>query len=73
MSKFPREVQLEENENYLWCTCGLSQKQPFCDGSHKNTQYKPLKFVAKETRKDWLCCCKETNNPPFCDSSHNDL
>lgn len=73
MSKFPREVQLEENENYLWCTCGLSQKQPFCDGSHKNTQYKPLKFVAKETRKVWLCCCKETNNPPFCDSSHNDL
>ncbi|HEB52716.1 MAG TPA: CDGSH iron-sulfur domain-containing protein [bacterium] len=19
---------------YAWCTCGLSQKQPFCDGAH---------------------------------------
>ncbi len=19
---------------YWWCTCGLSAKQPFCDGSH---------------------------------------
>lgn len=73
MAKFPREIQLEENTNYLWCTCGLSQKQPFCDGSHKGTQYKPLKFVSGETKNVWLCCCKETNNPPFCDGSHNDL
>ena len=20
---------------YAWCACGRSQKQPFCDGSHK--------------------------------------
>jgi CDGSH-type Zn-finger protein len=22
------------NKIYRWCSCGLSLKQPFCDGSH---------------------------------------
>ncbi|MBI3315106.1 MAG: CDGSH iron-sulfur domain-containing protein, partial [Candidatus Omnitrophica bacterium] len=22
---------------YVWCACGRSQKQPFCDGSHSST------------------------------------
>jgi CDGSH-type Zn-finger protein len=31
----PCEVELEKGKPYFWCTCGLSQKRPFCDGSHK--------------------------------------
>jgi len=27
---------------YLWCTCGMSKNQPFCDGSHAKTEFKPL-------------------------------
>ena len=23
------------SKTYYWCSCGRSQKQPFCDGSHK--------------------------------------
>lgn len=31
----PYKVYLEANKRYGWCTCGLSKKDPFCDGSHK--------------------------------------
>lgn len=39
-------------ETKLWCTCGLSRKQPWCDGSHKGTGFKPLKWVVPGTIKD---------------------
>ena len=38
-------VEVEKNKSYFWCSCGLSSKQPFCDGSHKNTEFNPVKFI----------------------------
>ena len=64
-------VEVEKNKSYFWCSCGLSSKQPFCDGSHKNTEFSPIKFIADETKKMFFCTCKQTNNRPFCDGSHN--
>ena len=64
-------VEVEKNKSYFWCSCGLSSKQPFCDGSHKNTEFSPVKFIADETKKMFFCTCKQTNNQPFCDGSHN--
>ena len=64
-------VEVEKNKSYFWCSCGLSSKQPFCDGSHKNTEFSPVKFMADETKKKFFCTCKQTNNQPFCDGSHN--
>ena len=64
-------VEVEKNKSYFWCSCGLSSKQPFCDGSHKNTAFTPVKFIADETKKMFFCTCKQTNNQPFCDGSHN--
>jgi len=64
-------VEVEKNKFYFWCSCGLSSKQPFCDGSHKNTEFSPVKFIADETKKMFFCTCKQTNNQPFCDGSHN--
>ena len=64
-------VEIEKNKSYFWCSCGLSSKQPFCDGSHKNTEFSPVKFIADETKKMFFCTCKQTNNQPFCDGSHN--
>ena len=64
-------VEVEKNKSYFWCSCGLDSKQPFCDGSHKNTEFSPVKFIADETKKMFFCTCKQTNNQPFCDGSHN--
>ncbi len=66
----PVPVQLVAGENYYFCVCGRSQKQPFCDGSHRETPFKSLLFTAEESGEAWLCRCKHTNNPPFCDGSH---
>ena len=39
-------VKVTEGKSYFWCSCGKSLKQPFCDGSHKGTEFKPLNFKA---------------------------
>ena len=31
-----------EKKKYAWCSCGKSAKQPFCDGSHKGTDFSPI-------------------------------
>lgn len=69
----PYDVEVEEGKSYYWCTCGLSQKQPFCDGAHKGSGMKSQCFTAEASGKVYLCGCKATKNPPFCDGSHMDL
>lgn len=66
-------VQLEKGENYLWCQCGKSKNQPFCDGSHHGSKFKPQLFEAKKTGDFRLCNCKSTKAGPFCDDTHLSL
>ncbi|MEZ9863363.1 glutamate synthase-related protein [Vibrio breoganii] len=66
----PKKVELTKGEEYYFCTCGRSKNQPFCDGSHAGTGFKPKSFTAEETADGYLCQCKHTANAPFCDGSH---
>jgi CDGSH-type Zn-finger protein len=50
-----------------------SKNQPFCDGSHKGTDFQPVKFELTESTKVWLCGCKHSCGKPFCDGSHKKL
>ena len=67
----PYGVEVEAGKDYWWCACGRSQSQPFCDGSHKDTGFTPLKYQAEKTGKLYFCGCKATAKPPLCDGSHN--
>ena len=69
--KTPIGVDVLEGKSYFWCTCGISAKQPFCDGSHKGTDFFPLKYLADQSKKVFFCSCKQTNDQPLCDGSHN--
>ena len=69
----PIGVQVEAGKTYYWCTCGKSKNQPFCDGSHDGTEFKPLAWTAPETKEVYLCACKRTANAPFCDGAHSKL
>ena len=70
----PYEVLLKEGQKYAWCKCGLSAKQPFCDGAHKQTEdLKPIVFNVAKEEKVYLCGCKQTNDGPYCDGTHNTL
>ncbi len=70
--KAPFGVDLE-TKIYYWCACGYSKNQPFCDGSHKSTEFTPVKIVINESKKYWLCGCKKTHNKPFCDGTHKKI
>jgi mannose-6-phosphate isomerase-like protein (cupin superfamily)/CDGSH-type Zn-finger protein len=70
----PCLVSLTAGRTYFWCSCGRSNKQPFCDGSHKGTGFEPIKYVAGAADEELLlCACKRTSTPPFCDGSHTNL
>jgi len=70
--KSPYKVIVAEDKTYFWCACGLSKKQPFCDGSHKKDgKYKSIKYLAEESKEMYFCGCKMTKHPPFCDGSHS--
>jgi len=67
----PFVVEVEAGKTYMWCSCGQSKKQPFCDGSHSGTDFTPEIYKAEETRKLSFCGCKKTGAAPICDGSHN--
>jgi len=70
--KTPIKFSLEPDTKYAWCTCSHSEKQPFCDGSHRKHNATPSMVFEVEEKKDaWLCTCKKTKNAPYCDGSHN--
>jgi CDGSH-type Zn-finger protein len=71
--KAPCKVELEAGKTYYWCSCGRSNKQPFCDGSHKGSSFEPLAYTAENTGDAYLCACKRTANQPYCDGSHKSL
>ncbi len=66
----PIKVAVEEGKSYWWCVCGLSSKQPLCDGTHKSGGFRPLEWKATKTGDVWFCGCKHTTTAPLCDGTH---
>ncbi|VAX11874.1 Glutamate synthase [NADPH] large chain [hydrothermal vent metagenome] len=66
----PVKVNLAKGQEYHFCTCGKSQSQPFCDGSHAGTTFTPRVIVSEKDGSAFLCACKHTRNTPFCDGAH---
>ena len=71
--KAPYGVEVEAGKSYYWCACGLSKSQPFCDGSHKGSEFTPVKYEASEAKTVYFCGCKQTANQPLCDGAHKKL
>ena len=69
-SDTPFAVDVESGKTYFWCSCGRSAKQPFCDGSHKGSEFSPVKYEATTTGTLFFCGCKGTANRPLCDGTH---
>ena len=72
-AKNPIPVELEEGKMYAWCACGNSSNQPFCDGSHKGSEFTPHMFKAEKTKTAYMCQCKHSGSPMFCDGTHKKI
>ena len=66
----PVVMELEAGTTHWWCACGRSANQPWCDGSHKGTEFTPMEVKITETKRYALCVCKQTANTPWCDGAH---
>ena len=71
-NRFPAVLELEPG-TYWWCRCGMSKKQPWCDGSHAGTEFEPLEFTVEEPKRYAVCQCKRTGGEPFCDGTHSSI
>jgi CDGSH-type Zn-finger protein len=71
--KSPYSAEVEAGKSYWWCACGQSKRQPFCDGSHKGSEFTPVEYKPDATKTVWFCGCKNTKSAPLCDGSHNAL
>lgn len=76
----PYKIDVVAGEKYSWCSCGLSSKQPFCDGAHKafknadgSSVMKSVSYIANESKTVFFCGCKHSKNGMFCDGSHSSL
>tara|TARA_B110000305_G_C18822768_1_gene352152 strand:- start:137 stop:493 length:357 start_codon:yes stop_codon:yes gene_type:complete len=79
MENLPKIVQKkpylldEKSGKKAFCSCGLSKKDPYCDGSHKGTGFSPEIVEITEDRKVAWCGCKNSKKGAFCDGSHKNL
>ena len=67
----PYAFECAAGNTYFWCACGKSANQPFCDRSHKGTEFTPVAFKADDLKKMYFCGCKKTENVSLSDGTHN--
>ena len=70
--KMPYVIHVEPGK-YAWCACGKSANQPYCDGSHQGTGFRPVIEEIDQPKKVAWCGCKQSGNVPFCDGTHAKL
>ncbi len=66
----PIAVHVVAGRTVSWCSCGLSDMQPFCDGNHMGSGLMARSYTPKRTGIVRFCVCKRTRTPPLCDDSH---
>ena len=71
--KSPYAKPVEAGKTYYWCACGKSANQPYCDGSHRGSEFTPIQYTATADGTVYFCGCKHSGNKPFCDGTHSKL
>ena len=69
----PYAVELPPGFKGFWCSCGRSATQPWCDGKHKGSGFRPMHVENSYARGvNWalLCGCKYSFMAPRCAGNH---
>ena len=72
VQKHSLKMEMEPG-TYFWCACGRSKNQPFCDGSHQGTSFRPVKVKIETPQRVKWCMCRHSKEGPLCDNSHRQL
>jgi len=74
------KVEVKKGKKYAWCSCGLSEKQPFCDGKHRDHKnpdgtpiMTPIIYEAVEDKMVGFCGCRKSSKGMICDGAHKNL
>lgn len=70
--KAPYAIEVEPG-TYAWCSCGRSETQPYCDGKHTGSVFKPVIENITEKKTVYWCGCKNSKNGSYCDGSHKNI
>ncbi|MEA2111692.1 MAG: CDGSH iron-sulfur domain-containing protein [Campylobacterota bacterium] len=66
----PEKMTLKEDVKFAYCSCGLSETFPLCNGNHRGTEFKPIKITPNKDTTVMLCRCGKSKTKPKCDNSH---
>ncbi len=56
-----------------YCSCDKSANMPYCDGTHKGTEFTPHIVEISEAKTVAICGCGHSKTTPFCDGAHANL
>lgn len=70
--KAPYIVEETAGTKY-YCLCGMTDNQPYCDGSHQGSGIAPMKVVIEKDRRCAYCGCRQSSELPFCDGTHSTI
>lgn len=66
----PFEVKVEAGKSVALCMCGNTGNPPYCDGSHKGSEFSPEVVRYDKAKTLWVCGCGKSGVRPFCDGTH---
>ena len=77
----PYVEAVQSGKKYMYCACGHTDNQPYCDGTHRavnkrdGTSFAPKAYTAPETGRTAFCGCRRTKAPEGikCDGTHRSL
>ena len=68
--KKPFVINVKAGDTRAFCGCGLSEDEPYCDGTHIQTHDAPYIITFHEDKTIYICGCLRSKNRPYCDGSH---
>lgn len=66
----PFAIEVKAGDKIAFCMCGQSKNGPYCDGTHKGTEFSPRLETFDKDKTVMMCGCTQSAKRPYCDGTH---